>query len=85
MFNMTEIRKIVIDSYPVANLPPELRNRLESQFPVRLTIEQDIDIAQTTVREPQSIHEAFGIAKGLHASQGLDPTQSIRELRDEWD
>ncbi len=78
---MGELKKIVVEGYPVERLPQELRDRLESQAPVRITIEQQ----SAGTKEPRPLHEMFGFAKGLYASQGLEPTDFIRQLRDEWE
>ena len=78
---MSQIKKIVIESYPVGDLPLEWRTRLESQNPVRVTIEQDAEKTD----ELRPLHEMYGFAKGLYASEGLDPAEYIRALRDEWD
>ena len=78
---MTEVKKIVIEHYPVERLPDELRARLEAQSTVRLTIEPETEMPA----EPRPLSELYGCAKGLYASQGLDPVEFIRQLRDEWD
>ena len=77
---MTELKKVVVDGYPVENLPAELRARLDEHALVRITLEQG-----AAGVEARPLHEMYGFAKGLYASHGQDPTEFIRQLRDEWD
>lgn len=78
---MGEGSKIVVEHYPVDKLPEELRAGLASGEMVRITVEREAQ----EVREPRPLHEMYGFAAGLYASQGLDPVEFIRRLRDEWD
>ena len=74
---MTELKKIVVDSFPIERLPDELRGLLEAGEPVRITLEQGQQRKDATL-------PAFGFAKGTYAKHGLDPVEYIRQLRDEW-
>ena len=74
---MGELKTVVVDGFPIERLPDELRALLASGEPVRITMEQD--------SEPKTVPlPAFGFAKGFYASQGLDPAEYIRQLREEW-
>ncbi len=78
---MGEATKRIVEHFPVDKLPEELRQGIESGRSVRVTVEPD-DVAAP---EPRPLHEMYGFAAGLYASQGLDPVAFIRQLRDEWD
>lgn len=78
---MGEAGKIVTKHYPVEKLPEELRPGMEVGRYVRVTVEADDSLAPF----PRPLHEMYGFAAGLYASQGLDPVEFIRQLRDEWD
>ena len=74
---MTELKKIVVEGYPVERLPEELRRLLGSDAPVRVVLEQEAEAVCPDWPD-------YGFAKGMYAEQGLAPTQYIRSLRDEW-
>jgi hypothetical protein len=76
---MGEYKKIVVDHYPVDQLPSDLRAGLEAGKSVRVTVE-----VPETVSEPKRpLSYYFG--KGTGAYAGCDPVDEIRKLRDEWD
>ena len=77
---MTELKKIVVEGFPVERLPEELKTDLEQGRPVRITLEQSTDGA-----EVPPLVDMYGFAHGLYASQGVDPAEYIRNLRDEWE
>ena len=75
---------IVLDDYPVANLPDDLRRQLGSAKSVRLTMEPKIG--------PQrSLSEILADVARLRAEGKIKPISPadavarIRALRDEWD
>jgi hypothetical protein len=78
---MGETDKIVTPHYTFEKLPEELRRGIESGQMVRVTVEPE----EQPAREPRPLHEMYGFAAGLYESQGLDPVDFIRQLRDEWD
>jgi hypothetical protein len=78
---MGEGKKIVVDGFPVEKLPDELRRGIESGEVVRVTVESCVAEFSTT----RPLSEFFGCAKDLYASQGVDPADYIRKLRDEWE
>jgi hypothetical protein len=43
------------------------------------------DAVPVATGEQKPLHEMYGFAKGLYASEGIDPVDFIRKLRDEWD
>ena len=79
---MGETIKIVVEGFPVELLPKELRERLTSDVAARITIEQAQDQGK---KQPRPLHQMRGFAQGLYASQGIDPVDFVRQLRDEWD
>lgn len=78
---MGETTKIIVEHFPVDKLPEELRQGIESGRKVRVTVEPD----DVQAPAPRPLHEMYGFAAGLYASQGIDPVDFIRQLRDEWD
>ena len=75
---MTEIKKIVIEHFPVDRLPEELRRGIESGQMVRVVVEAEPPV---TVG---SIMDLFGGAKGAYANPE-EAVAFVRALRDEWD
>ena len=75
---MSEPRKIIIENYPADRLPEDLRRRIDSEEPVRITLEQE-DPHQ---RPPLTSY--IGKGKGCYKSPE-DAVDAIRALRDEWE
>jgi hypothetical protein len=79
---MGEMKTIVIEGYPVEKLPEDVRRQLDASLPVKLTVEQ---AAVSATTRQLSLTDLYGAHKGLYASQGLDPVDFVRSLRDEWE
>ena len=78
---MGEIHEIIVERYPVEKLPDELRARLNSAAPLRVTLEQSTDdVRQQT---PRPLYKMRGFAQGLYAGEGVDPVDFVRQMRDE--
>ena len=73
---MGEQGKIVIEHYPVDNLPDDLKQGLEAGAWVTITVEAELQPSSL-----QSVIELFGKVGRVHH----DPVADIRKLRDEWD
>ena len=44
-----------------------------------------VELEAQLAPEPRPLHEMRGFVAGFYASEGLDPVDFIRQLRDEWD
>lgn len=75
---MSERRKIVVENYPVERLPEDLRQRIGSGGPVRVTLEE----SPAVQRLPLSSY--IGKGTGSYRSPE-DAVAAINALRDEWD
>lgn len=76
---MTELKKIVVEHFPVDRLPDELRRGLQSGQMVRVVVEAEVERPA-----PRPLRELFGCAKtGLKTPE--EAVAAVRTLRDEWD
>jgi hypothetical protein len=75
---MGEMKKIVMDDYPVEKLPEEMRRGLESGQVVRVTIET---VEREAAATPESLISFFGAGKGCYSEE--EAVGFIRRLRDE--
>lgn len=73
---MGEHEKIVVEHYPVNQLPEDLRRGLEDGGTVRVTVEPDGEAPSL-----KSVMELFGRVGRAHG----DPVADVRRSRDEWD
>ncbi|MDX2259766.1 MAG: hypothetical protein NW205_12745 [Hyphomicrobiaceae bacterium] len=76
---MTEIKRIVVENFPVARLPEELRVGLAADARVTVTVEADAVVVQR-----RTLTDYFGAGKGAYPAPD-DAVEQIRKLRDEWD
>ena len=76
---MGEHQKIVVENYPVDNLPLELRLRLGLADGAMVTI--TVEPEPVAVPQQRAFSEFFGKSGRAHN----DPVADIRQLRDEWD
>ena len=82
---MTVLENFIVEQYPVERLPDEWQRRLNALHPVRVTIEQEtMQDALDKSENPKSLLDFYGCSKGLYESEELDPTEFVRQLRDEW-
>lgn len=72
------MNKIVREHFPAERLPPELREGLDPNATVTVTIE-----AETTPIDKMSLEELFSLRRDVFAS-AEEAAQHIRSLRDEW-
>ncbi|MCB8839700.1 DUF4131 domain-containing protein [Aurantimonas sp. VKM B-3413] len=73
---MTELKKIILDDYPVENLPEDMRQDFEPGERVRVTVEP-------YRKEPRYLR-FHGIA--AHKKTTIEEAVArVRALRDEWD
>lgn len=78
---MGETGKVVTRPRPIEVPPEGLHFGMEVGRSVRDTADAD----ETQAPAPRPLHAMYGFAAGLYASQGLDPVELIRQLRDERD
>jgi hypothetical protein len=78
---MGEMKKIVTVGVLVDELPEHVRHGIDSGTRVKVTVESGAEAPA----KPRPLHQMRGFAEGLYASQGIDPVEFIRQLRDEWD
>jgi hypothetical protein len=71
--------KIVIERYPVENLPPELRTGLSNGQRVRVTVETSE--GGTPLRPERPLLSYMGAGKGVYTEH--EAVSVIRQLRDE--
>jgi hypothetical protein len=71
------MNRIVKEHYPAAKLPDDLREGIDPQGTVTVTVVTEGSGAQRSKRE------LFGVAK-THATSVQDAVARIRHLRDEW-
>ena len=77
---MGEEKKIIVEHYPAAKLPEELRRGLETGQMVRVTVEAEAEPAVSK----RSLTSFVGAAKGIYPTPE-DALEAIRALRDEWE
>lgn len=77
---MGATKKIVVEGYPVENLPEDLRQRLGTTGVVTVTIE-----AARDSRSHRQLADLYGCGAGFYASHGHDPAAFVSGLRDEWE
>jgi hypothetical protein len=77
---MGETIKIVLESFPVDELPEAVRRSFEAGQQVRVTVES----AGPKNTSKRTFADFVGAGQGLCPSPG-DATDFIRKLRDEWD
>jgi hypothetical protein len=76
---MTEIKKIVVEHFPVDRLPEELRRGIENGQMVRVVVEAEVESPA-----PRSLRDFWGSARGAYPTPA-DAVAEIRKLRDESD
>lgn len=86
------MKRIVLEDYPISNLPEELRERLDGSMPVTLVIEQHAFAqAEGEAGHPSEQEtERLPLTRIMEAMQDRrvcsdDPVKRIRALRAEWD
>ena len=78
---MDETKRVVIENYPVENLPEDLRGEIDPSHRVRVTVEDASDPVNDSVGR---FRRHFGAAK--HRNTSVDEAvDRIRTLRDEWE
>lgn len=78
------MNKIVVEHYPVARLPEELREGLDDVGSVRVTVEADIPKPMATGDVIAAARQRLAARRG----EGVtieEAVARIRQLRDEWD
>jgi hypothetical protein len=76
------MNKVVLERYPVAKLPEELRADFVDAETVRLTVETEgHDDRHNIVFKPRKPAEF----RGTSAGQGVNTIEGLRALRDEWE
>ena len=78
---MTEMKKIVVEGFPVERLPEEVRRGIENGQKVKVTVEAQSD---GTHQDRRSMRSFLGSAPGLYAGP-QDAVEFIRSLREESD
>lgn len=78
ILDMSERTKIIVEKYPVSQLPPELQQGLDRDSIARITIET------TGEADSRSLRSFIGSAPGLYPTPE-DALSAIRQLRDEWE
>lgn len=71
--------RIVVDPFPARNLPRQLREGLDDNDSVRVTIEDSSPVVTTE----KPLRSFVGAARGAYASPD-DALDAIRSLRDDW-
>ncbi len=77
---MGEHKRIVIEDYPVENLPEELRGGIETGHRVTVTVEESEDRWSDLFRRI----DAYQSANTRHVTSE-EAVARVRALRDEWD
>lgn len=77
---MGEHKRIVIEDYPVENLPEELRGGIEAGHRVTVTVEESGDRWSDLFRRI----EAYQNAHTRHVTSE-EAVARVRALRDDWD
>jgi len=72
------MNKIFREHYPAAKLPQELRQGLDPQARVTVTVEPE-----TTPADVMTLEQMFALRRDVFASQD-EIEQHVRSLRDEW-
>lgn len=72
----------VIDDYPAARLPADLRGTIDPAARVRVTVAEQR--AEPPPFKPKRLRDFIGAGKGVYESPE-DAVAAIRALRDEWD
>jgi hypothetical protein len=75
---MGDMTKIVTEHVRASELPEHLRRGLAGNALVKVTVEAEA--AAAVVPDLPG----YGFAAGLYAQHNLDPTDFVRQLRDEW-
>jgi hypothetical protein len=73
------MNKIVREHYPAARLPDDLREGIDSDGEVRITIEQ----VGPSQKESMSLEEIFAVATPPYRTKE-EIDDEIRQLREEW-
>lgn len=79
------MNKIVVRDYPVSRLPEELRQGLEADSPVEVTLVQGTQLRGPTVEELVAQLETLRNNPKWPTTTAEEAARRIRELRDEWD
>ena len=77
---MGEHKRIVIEDYPVENLPEELRGGIETGHRVTVTVEESEDRWSDLFRRI----DAYQSANTRHVTSE-EAVARVRAIRDEWD
>ena len=75
------MNKVVLEHYPAARLPKDLRGSIATNASVRVTVEEE-PVSSDRGELLKLLDEARREAKGVSMD---DAVRRIRELRDEWD
>ena len=75
------MNKVVLEHYPAARLPKDLRGSIATNASVRVTVEEE-PVSSDRDELLKLLDEARRGAKGVSTD---DAVRRIRELRDEWD
>lgn len=80
---LRSMNKIVLEHYPAAKLPEELREGIEPGASVRVTVEEE---ARRKPLDPEKLLELMRAAQANAPGTTLDEAVArIRALRDEWE
>ena len=75
------MNKVVLEHYPAARLPKDLRESIATNASVWVTVEEE-PVSSDRGELLKLLEEARREAKGVSTD---DAVRRIRELRDEWD
>ncbi len=75
------MNKVVLEHYPAARLPKDLRGSIAANASVRVTVQEE-PVSSDRGELLKLLEEARREAKGVSTD---DAVRRIRELRDEWD
>ena len=79
---MGEHKRIVIEDYPVENLPEELRGGIETGHRVTVTVE---DRVKPAIPDFETKLTRFWGACAYRGTTAEEAVARVRALRDEWD
>lgn len=79
------MNRIVKEHYPASKLPEDLREGLDPDGKVTVTVIEEVPVgSEAEEREPMTLEEIF--AYRFIAPRSMDEIdEAMRKLRDEWD
>lgn len=77
------MNKIVKEHYPVSKLPPDLREGIDPQKFVTVTVAVEVE-SPSPPRKVLTLEEIFALRQPPFRS-GAEIDETIRKQRDEWD